>query len=211
MRLASFVLLALLSLAVAGYALVVYGFLPLGVAVHPDMRATFESQRAVVYLHVFASAVALVLGPFQFSAGLRARRPALHRWSGRLYLGVGVLVGGVAGLIMAAHAFGGTVGRLGFACLALAWLYTGLRAYLSIRAGNVASHRRWMVRNFALTFAAVTLRLWLPGAMVSGMAFEAAYPVIAWLCWVPNLLAAELLLAQGPDLNRQAAKTAKRS
>jgi hypothetical protein len=51
-----------------------------------------------------------------------------------------------------------------------------------------------MVRNFALTFAAVTLRLWLPVSTVSGVAFELAYPVIAWLCWVPNLVAAEFFL-----------------
>ena len=157
------------------------------------MRATFETQRTGIYTHVFASVVALALGPFQFSARLRARHLALHRWSGRLYLGVGVLAGGPAGLFMAAHAFGGPAARLGFVCLALGWLYTGLRAYLAIRARNIVSHRRWMVRNFALTFAAVTLRLWLPVSMASGLAFELAYPVIAWLCWVPNLLVAELL------------------
>lgn len=196
MRLASFVALIFLSLGVAGYAVAVYGFLPLGVIVHPDMRATFEAQRIGIYVHVFASVVALVLGPFQFSARLRARRLALHRWSGRLYLGVGVLVGGLAGLFMAVHAFGGLAARLGFACLALGWLYTGLRAYLAIRARNIVAHRRWMVRNFALTFAAVTLRLWLPASMASGIAFELAYPVIAWLCWVPNLLIAELLFNQ---------------
>jgi mannose-6-phosphate isomerase-like protein (cupin superfamily) len=67
---------------------------------------------------------------------------------------------------MAAHAFGGPIARLGFAGLALAWLVTGTCAYRAIRAGNVALHRRWMVRNFALTFAAVTLRLWLPASMV---------------------------------------------
>ena len=50
-----------------------------------------------------------------------------------------------------------------------------------------------MVRNFALTFAAVTLRLWLPASIVAGFPFELAYPVIAWLCWLPNLVAAELL------------------
>jgi hypothetical protein len=192
-RLASFVALIVLSLGVSGYAIAVYGFLPLGVTVHPDMRATFETQRAGVYTHVFASAVALALGSFQFSARLRARHLALHRWSGRLYLGVGVLVGGLAGLFMAAHAFGGLAARLGFAGLALGWLYTGLRAYLAIRARNIVFHRRWMVRNFALTFAAVTLRLWLPASVASGIAFELAYPVIAWLCWVPNLLVAELL------------------
>jgi uncharacterized membrane protein len=196
MRLASFVALTFLSLGVAGYAIAVYGFLPLGALVHPDMRATFEAQRTGIYAHVFASAVALALGPFQFSEKLRTRRFALHRWSGRLYLGVGVLVGGFAGLFMAAHAFGGLAARLGFACLALGWLYTGLRAYLAIRARNIVSHRRWMVRNFALTFAAVTLRLWLPASMASGIPFELAYPVIAWLCWVPNLLVAELLFNQ---------------
>lgn len=196
MRLASFVALIFLSLSVAGYATAVYGFLPLGALVRPDMRATFEAHRTGIYAHIFASAVALALGPFQFSEKLRTRRLVLHRWSGRLYLGVGVLVGGFAGLFMAAHAFGGLAARLGFACLALGWLYTGLRAYLAIRARNIISHRRWMVRNFALTFTAVTLRLWLPASMASGIAFEIAYPVIAWLCWVPNLLIAELLFNQ---------------
>jgi len=191
--------LAALSLGVAGYAVGVYGLLPLGVALHPDMRATFEAHRAGTYAHVFASAVALALGPFQLSQKLRTARAGLHRWSGRLYLGVGVVVGGLAGLFMAVHAFGGLTARLGFACPALAWLYTGLRAYRAIRARYVASHRRWMVRNFAPALAAVTLRPWLPASVASGIPFEAAYPVIAWLCWVPNLLAAELLLRRTHD------------
>jgi uncharacterized membrane protein len=194
MRLTSFVVVVFLSLGVAGYALVAYGLFPLGAAVHPEMRAAFEAHRAGIYTHVFASIAALALGPLQFSAKLRSRRPALHRWMGRLYLGVGVLIGGLAGLFMAVHAFGGIVSQLGFAALAIGWLYTGLRAYRAIRARDVASHRRWMIRNFALAFAAVTLRLWLPAAVVSGIPFEIAYPAVAWLCWVPNLLAAELLL-----------------
>jgi len=206
MRRTSFVTLIVLSLGVAGYAVAVYGLFPLGAVVHPDMRAAFEANRAGIYAHIFASAVALALGPFQFSSRLRSARPGLHRWSGRLYLGVGVLVGGVAGLFMAFYAFGGLTSRLGFACLALAWLYTGSRAYLTIRARDVASHRRWMVRNFALTFAAVTLRLWLPASIVAGFPFELAYPVIAWLCWLPNLVAAELLFnrTQVPSIERPA-------
>jgi uncharacterized membrane protein len=194
MRHAGFVTLIVLSLGVAGYAVAVYGFLPLGAWLHPDMRATFEANRAGIYAHVFASVAALTLGPFQFCEGLRVTRPAVHRWSGRLYLGVGVLVGGLSGLYMAFHAFGGPVSRLGFGSLALAWLYTGFRAYRAIRAGDVVSHRRWMVRNFSLAFAAVTLRLWLPASVASGVPFELAYPVIAWLCWTPNLVFAELLL-----------------
>jgi uncharacterized membrane protein len=199
MRPAAYALLVVLSLAVAGYALGVYGFLPLGAGVHPDMRANFEAHRYGIYVHVFASAVALVLGPLQFSSWLRAARPGLHRWSGRLYLGVGVLLGGLAGLFMAFHAAGGPGSRLGFACLAVAWLFTGFRAYRAIRGGDVPGHRRWMIRNFALTFAAVTLRLWLPASIASGIPFEVAYPVVAWLCWVPNLLAAELFLNRMHD------------
>lgn len=193
MRVTSFIVLIVLSLGVAAYAVVVYALFPLGAMVQPEMRAAFEAHRPGIYLHVFASAVALALGPFQFSARLRATRPGLHRWLGRIYLGVGVLVGGAAGLFMAFHAYGGPVSRLGFAGLAMAWLCTGFRAWRSIRAGDVASHRRWMVRNFALTFAAVTLRLWAPAAFASGIPFELSYPVIAWLCWVPNLLVAEML------------------
>ena len=197
MRLASFLMLIILSLGVAGYALAVYSFLPLGAAVHPEMRATFAFHGVGIYVHVFASVFALTLGPFQFWARLRSNRPALHRWSGRLYLGVGVLFGGLAGLFVAFNAFGGPIARLGFGCLAIAWLFSGFRAYQAIRARDVISHRRWMIRNFALTFAAVTLRLWLPGSVVSGVPFEVAYAVIAWACWVPNLVVAELLFNHG--------------
>lgn len=209
MRLASFVTLAVLSLGVAGYAVVAYGLLPLGALVHRDMGAVFRAHPAGIYTHVFASAVALALGPFQFSSRLRASRIQLHRWAGRAYLGVGVLFGGLAGLYMARHAFGGIASQLGFGCLSLAWLFTGLRAFLAIRRQDVATHRRWMVRNFALTFAAVTLRLYLPASLAAGMSFELAYPVIAWLCWVPNVLVAEVLInrTQGPSLLPAAAGT----
>lgn len=194
MQPAAFVLLGVLSLAVAAYAVVVYAFLPFGATVHPEVAKVFGDHRAAVYTHAFAAALALAIGPFQFWTRLRTGRPALHRWLGRVYLGAGVVLGGVSGLVLALHAFGGPVSRAGFACLALAWLYTGARAFLAIRAGAVARHRAWMVRNFSLAFAAVTLRLYLPGAVVAGIPFETAYAVIAWLCWLPNLLVAEWLL-----------------
>jgi len=196
-RRTSFVVLCVLSLGIAGYAAAVYGFMPLGALVHPDMRSTFRAHAVGIYCHIFASVVALMLGPFQFSSRLRQSRPVVHRWMGRLYLGVGVLLGGSAGLYMAFHAFGGLVARLGFAGLAVAWLYSGLRAYLAIRSRDITTHRRWMVRNFGLTFAAVMLRLYLPASMAAGIDFDIAYPVIAWLCWVPTLLAAELLFNRG--------------
>jgi len=191
MRMTGKFLLFFLAFGICGFVIAAYGFMPLGSMVHPDMKANFLNHSTGIYLHAFASIAALALGPFQLSASFRQKHLNLHRWFGRIYLGIGVLVGGLAGLYMAQYAFGGTVARIGFAALATLWLYTGLRAYLSIRRGSIDEHRRWMVRNFSLTFAAVMLRLYLPVSMVAGVEFSTAYPAIAWLCWVPNLLFAE--------------------
>ena len=63
-----------------------------------------------------------------------------------------------------------------------------------------------MVRNFSLTFAAVTLRLWLPGMVISGVSMDVAYPVVAWLCWVPNLILAEMLFNKTDDASVRSAR-----
>lgn len=192
MRLFGSICLYIFAIGVAGYAVFGYAFLPLGSLVHPDMKLSFSAHRAGIYTHVFASAVALSLGPFQFSGWLRRTRPRLHRFIGRTYLGVGVGLGGLSALYMSVFAFGGPAAKLGFACLAVCWLFTGFRAFQAIRRGAVQEHRQWVIRNFSLTLAAVTLRIYLPSSMIAGIPFEIAYPVIAWLSWVPNLLVAEL-------------------
>ncbi len=180
-----------LALAVAAYAIGVYALMPLGAMVLPEIGATQRAHPVLVYGHVFAAALALALGPWQFSTRLRSARPKVHRWIGRTYLGVGVLVGGVFGLLLSRHAHGGPVAQFGFAMLAIVWLYTGLRGWLAIRAGQVAAHRQWMVRNQALTLAAVSLRLYVGVVVAAQWPFDPAYTAIAWLCWVPNLLLAE--------------------
>lgn len=183
-------LMYLLAIGVGVYAVVAYAFNPLGALVHPAMKANFQAHPVGIYTHVFASLVALVLGPFQFSETLRRRNLELHRRLGSTYL-MGVLVGGLAGLYMAFFAFGGVVSSLGFGLLAVLWLYTGVMGTVTIARHDPEGHRRWMVRNFALTFAAVTLRIYLPVSMAARLDFALAYPIIAWLCWVPNLAVAE--------------------
>lgn len=190
---------AVLSIGVAAYAVVAYAVLPLGAVLHPDIRPSFALHPATwVYLHVFGAAAALGLGPLQFVGSLRARRPNLHRWLGRIYLAVGVGIGGSSGYVLALGAYGGAWARAGFAALAALWLACGIVALQRILCGDVAGHRRWMLRNFALACAAVTLRILLPVAVAAGVAIEVAYPVIAWLCWLPNLVVAEWLLRRRP-------------
>lgn len=184
-------LVAFLCVGVALFAVVVYARFPLGAFLHPDIKPGIVAHPVGIYLHVFAAATALLLGPFQFRTRRWKDRIHFHRWMGRVYLGVGVLIGGLSGLYMSLFAFGGTVARLGFAALALCWLYTGLRAYQSIRNWAIQEHQIWMQRNFALTFAAVMLRIYFPAAVMAGIDPAVAYPAIAWSCWVPNLLVVE--------------------
>lgn len=184
-------LLYSLSIGVSAYAVVAYLLFPLGDLVHPEMQENFETNNLGIYAHIFSSAIALALGPFQFSTHLRQKYLNLHRWFGRLYLIIGVLIGGLSGLYMSLFAFGGVIAKSGFGVLAILWLYTGLRAYLEARRRDIIEHKKWMVRNFSLTLAAVTLRLYLPASMVAGIDFTLAYPIIAWFCWVPNLIFAE--------------------
>jgi Predicted membrane protein (DUF2306) len=60
--------------------------------------------------------------------------------------------------------------------------------------GDYVNHQRWMTRSFALAFAAVMLRIYLPGSLAAGVDYYDAYPVIAWVCWVPNLIVAQVLV-----------------
>jgi uncharacterized membrane protein len=158
----------------------------------PHQRAVYEAHSAALLLHLGGMAFALALGPFQFLRSLRARQPGLHRLIGRVYL-LGALVGGLAGLEMASRAAYGPVSGIGFALLAVGVLVTGTIAFRRIREGRVQAHREWMTRNFALIFAAVTLRLYLP-LLAAWFGEPAGYVVVAWLCWVPNLVVAEWLV-----------------
>lgn len=208
-------MLTLACLGVAGYAVVAYTALPLGAMVHPRMQEVYQANRPAILLHIFASAVALVLTPWQFSAWARRRWPRGHRWAGRAALGLGVLPGGAAGLFMAAHAFGGPVSQVGFALLAALWLATGWMGFAAARAGRFGAHGRWMVRTAALTLAAVTLRIQLGACAGAGLEFEDYYPVLAWSSWIPNLVVAEAVLRAGrrsgaPATERRAAGAAPR-
>lgn len=175
------------------YAFFVYAFLELGAAVHPLMKANFKSHSFWIYFHIFPSLIALVLGPFQFNEKFRNNKIHLHRLIGKIYL-LSVLIGGLSGLYMAQFSFGGTISHLGFALLAVLWIFTGYKAYISIIRKNINAHYNWMVINFALTFAAVTLRLGLGIGFASGIAFEIFYPYLSWICWVPNLLVALIVV-----------------
>ena len=160
----------------------------------PEQKAVYMLHTTGLLMHIEGAMLAVILGPFQFLPRSRSRRFLnVHRWLGRTYL-IAVLVGGLGGLYMAPLSYGGLTTHLGFASLGLLWLFSGWKAYRHIRRREIEPHREWMMRNYALTFAGVMLRLYMPLSVAMGLAFLPSYIVVAWLCWVPNLLVAEWMI-----------------
>lgn len=170
-----------------------YRFLIADVAlVMPAMLHHALERPVMFYLHVGLAPIALALLPVQFSKGLRKNRPAVHRWLGRLYGGA-ILLAGISGIWLAYTTEEGPVAAAGLGLLSVVWLWTTGTAIWHAMKRRIVQHRAWMIRSAALTLAAVTLRVYLPiGAATVG--FEASYPIICWLAWVPNLMLAEWIL-----------------
>lgn len=156
---------------------------------NPLFQAKYLAMLPLVLAHGLAGITALAVGPFQLvGQGGRA-----HRWWGRVYA-LAVLVGSVTGLEMARHAFGGLPSQIGFCAMSTLWLVTLAFGVAAARRRRFAEHRRWMVRNYALTFAALLLRGYLNTGKLLGLDYQTIYPYITWLSWVPTLALTELVL-----------------
>jgi uncharacterized membrane protein len=175
----------------AGFAIYAYRYLigvgPLAINV---LQNPFKQPWLIV--HVAGAATALLLGSLQFLPRFRPGR--VHRYIGRVYV-AGALVGGVGGLFLALGSTAGPVATAGFGSLAVLWLVTTSIGWSNARARRYEAHRAWMIRSYALTFAAVTLRLYLLAVPMLGLPILDSYRAISFLCWVPNLLVAEIYLA----------------
>lgn len=175
-------------------ALLSYRFAILGFSLSfPDMPQHLLQRRVAFILHVSFSPIALALGAVQFLPKLRAKGVSLHRWLGGAYT-LSVVVGAGTGLRVALGAAGGVAVSFGFGLLSVIWIAVTLNAVRLAMIGKIARHHRWMFRSFALTFAAVTLRVYLLGFAISGVAYTEASVYLAWVCWIPNVIFAEWYL-----------------
>ncbi|MEP7109742.1 MAG: DUF2306 domain-containing protein [Ferruginibacter sp.] len=145
------------------------------------------------YTHITLGGIALLIGWLQFNSKLRLRNLSMHRSIGKIYI-VSVLISSLASIGLGFFATGGVISSTGFICLGIIWFSTTLLAYLKIKNMQVEQHRRLMIYSYAACFAAVTLRIWLPLLIILFGDFIVAYSIVAWLCWVPNLLVANLIV-----------------
>jgi uncharacterized membrane protein len=152
-------------------------------------RDVYEARILGLMIHITAMIVAVLAGPFQFLRRLREHHFGFHRMLGKIYI-ASAIVGALGGLYMAPFSASGAVSDVAFALLGLGVLLSTTVAFVRIRGGNVQSHREWMTRSYALIFAAVTLRLYA-APLEAAFGEHDGYAIVAWACWVPNLVFAE--------------------
>jgi len=160
---------------------------------------------SVFYLHIFSAPIVLLAGATQFSRTLMYEKSQWHRNIGKIYVGVILFVSAPAGFVMSFYANGNLVSKFSFAFLTGLWWFVTFWSYRLIRQKKIILHANWMLRSYALTFSAITLRIYMYVISKFNL-FETwtdieIYVMLSFMSWVPNLLLAELLIYQGISKN----------
>lgn len=150
------------------------------------------------YSHVLIGGIILVTGFFQFFPASSTRFRRLHRSMGYVYV-MGILFfAAPGGIVMSLFINRGPLVLTSFLLQGTLWFTFTALAFDRIRKRNITAHREWMIRSYALTLAAITLRIYI---FISSYQYSLndpqAYATLAWLSWVPNLLIAEWYIRKG--------------
>src|SRR3981081_3998340 len=123
-----------------------------------ELDRHFANRRTLTLSHILPAILFMVLGPLQFVRSLRSKHPQFHRWSGRIFLTASAVVG-ATGLTMA---FGKTIGgvdeKAAIALFGSFFLIALAKALRHALRRDVAQHREWMIRGYAIGLAVATIR-----------------------------------------------------
>lgn len=147
------------------------------------------------FTHVYTAIFVLPAGFTQFSSYIRRNFTLIHRYSGWMYAVTVILFAGPSGFYMGLYANGGVVSQVSFCLLALLWIFFTLMAIVKVIQHDFISHREFLIRSFALTLSAITLRAWkyLLVFLFHPRPMD-VYEIVAWLGWIPNIIIAELII-----------------
>jgi uncharacterized membrane protein len=172
--------------------------LVMGAEVTPENARFFASPMPVA-LHVVGAILFALLGALQFSAGLRRRRPALHRLMGRIAVVAGLVVA-LTGLWMTLfYPWANNDGEAVYAMRLLfgvAMLASIVLGFAAIRRRDIASHQAWMMRGYAIGMGAGTqVFTHLPWFIFASTApGELPRAVMMGAGWVINLAVVEWIV-----------------
>jgi hypothetical protein len=152
--------------------------------------------KTAFYIHVFSAILVLFAGFTQFSKDLLREHHVLHRFIGKLYVLIILCINVPAALVMGIYANGGLWGKAAFLILNACWFIFTAKAWTSAKAKNFIRHKDFMLRSYALTLSALTLRTWKIILLHSGLALSLSeiYILEAWLGFIPNLIVVELMI-----------------
>ena len=154
-----------------------------------------DHWRIAFFVHVYASMWALLAGFTQFNSHIQSFYPKVHRAFGYVYVTDVLLITGPAALVMSIYANGGPTSKIAFGQLAIGWITFTAMALSKAANGDFVGHRNFMIRSYALTLSALTLRAW-KWSITNSVELPPmdVYRMVAWLGWVPNIIVAELLI-----------------
>jgi len=151
--------------------------------------------KTAFYIHVFSAILLLMAGFTQFSGYIQREYKRIHRFIGKMYVFNILVINFPAAMIMAIYANGLLPSKIAFVILDSLWFWFTLKAFIEVKRKHFDNHRDFMIRSYALTFSAITLRTW---KLILSNSFPldplSIYMMDAWLGFVPNLLLAEWII-----------------
>src|SRR5262249_44828638 len=116
-----------------------------------DFNGRYYEHPYLTLVHVVAGLLFMVLGPIQFWPAVRNRWIRFHRFSGRVFF-VASLAGVISALafVPMLPVFGSFSTKVGVVVAGVAFLICLVQGYVCIRRREIALHREWMIRTFAI-------------------------------------------------------------
>lgn len=143
--------------------------------------------------HIVPGMLFLALAPFQFVRKIRSRHLAVHRGSGRILVGLGVMIGLTALVMGFVLGFGGPLETSANTVFGAFFLFALGKAFYHVRRHQIARHREWMIRMFAIALAIATMRP-LVGlfSVVTDWPFDRTLGVVFWVAFLLHAAVAEI-------------------
>lgn len=160
------------------------------------------------YIHVFTSPLVIISGLLQFNKTLISKRTKIHRILGYIYILDILVITGPAAFVMSLYANGSYPAQVSFTLLSSLWIIFTFLGYFFVRKKDFIRHGNWLLRSYALTLSAVTLRLYAYLFDVFNLSIGPieTYILLAYTSWIPNLIIAEILIRTGFIKKRFAAR-----
>lgn len=157
----------------------------------------FAHYPVLTLVHIVPGLIFMILGPLQFSVRIRERHLRWHRLSGRVFVVCGLVIG-ISALVMSLWmpAIGGVNQAAATTLFGAFFLFALCKAFWHIRRREIALHREWMIRAFAIGLAVATIRpiigMFFATSLFTGLTPREFFGTAFWIGFVLHLIAAEV-------------------